>query len=68
MCNHRRRTGQVFVETGNKTKEGKFAAEFVSFEIAYPYFIKFVIPIPLNNFTAMDFLWHTKNLSDFGMQ
>ena len=56
MCNHQRSIGQISVESGNKTKEGKLAAEFVSFEIAYPCFIKAVISIPLINFTNINFL------------
>ena len=55
------------VELGNKTVEGSLAAELVSFEIAYPCFIKAVISIPLIHFTATNFIGQTKNLSDLGM-
>ena len=36
LCNHQRRIGHISVGSGNKTKEYSFAAEFVSFGIAYP--------------------------------
>ena len=69
MYNHQRSIGHIrAVESGNRTKEGQLAAEFVSIEIAYPCFIKAVISILSINFTAMDFLGLTKSLLDFGMQ
>ena len=68
MCNHQRSIGHISVESGNKTKEGQLAAEFLSFKIAYPCFIKAAISLLSINFTAMDFLGQTKSLSDFGMQ
>ena len=51
---------QTNIESGNKTKEGKLAAELVAFEIASPCFVKAVISIPLINFTAMSSLRNTK--------
>ena len=68
MCNHQKSIGHISVESGNKTKEGLLAVEILSFEIAYPCFIKAVISIHLINFTAMNFLGQTKSLSYFGMQ
>ena len=32
MCNHQKRIRQIYVESGNKIKEGWLAAELVSFE------------------------------------
>ena len=45
MCNHQRSIGHIYVESGNITKEGYLAAEFVSFEIAYPCFLTLNAPI-----------------------
>ena len=56
------------VESRNETKEGKIAAELMSFQMAYPCFIKAVISMLSINFTAMNFLRQTKSLSGFGMQ
>ena len=57
MCNHQRTIGQISVESG-----GGLAAELVSFDIAYPCFIKAVISIPLFDFTAMNFKVYIKIL------
>ena len=69
MFNRQISIGHISVEPGNKTTpERELAAEMVSFEIAYPCFIKAVTSILLINFTTMAFLEHTKSLSDFGVE
>ena len=62
MRNHQRSIGHLYVDLTNKPKEGELAAECVSFEIAYPCFIKAFIYMLLINFTAMNFLGQTKSL------
>ena len=53
-----KKLGHKSVESGNKTKVGKFYAELMSVKIGHPCLIKAVM---------LHFLWHTKDLSDFGM-
>ena len=59
---------QKYVESGIKTNACLLAAESVSFKIDHPILKRILFQYFQSKFTAMNFLGHTTNWSDYDMQ